>query len=81
MENIKGKRAPRAGQQLGAKARFAVQGMNARGRYKTVEIFSELPEPSFNYCKAARRQAPCWAPRRPTLSLLVTPAACWRTKV
>ena len=30
--------------------------MNACGRYKTVEIFSELPEPSFNYCK----ETPYW---------------------
>lgn len=67
MENIKVKKAPKRlkawiakqvqGYQLvKGMARFAVQGMNACGRYKTVEIFSELPEPSFNYCK----ETPCW---------------------
>jgi hypothetical protein len=67
MENIKVKKAPKrlkawiakqvqVCQLVKGKARFAVQGMNACGRYKTVEIFSELPKPSFNYCK----ETPYW---------------------
>lgn len=67
MENIKVKKAPKklkawiakqvqVCQLVKGKARFAVQGMNACRRYKTVEIFSELPEPSFNYCK----EIPYW---------------------
>lgn len=53
MENIKVKKAPK---RLKAWIAKQVQGMNACGRYKTVEIFSELPEPSFNYCK----ETPYW---------------------
>lgn len=67
MENIKVKKAPKklkawiakqvqVCQLVKGKARFVVQGMNACGRYKTVEIFSELPEPSSNYCK----ETPYW---------------------
>lgn len=89
MENIKVKKAPKklkawiakqvqVCQLVKGKARFAVQGMNACGRYKTVEIFSELPEPSFNYCK----EIPYWQPGHPARTLPpVHPSISWRTKV